>query len=226
LARGDVVTVTTPSRYEAFVRANTQTSSAPLVPEITLHLASEITLLWQATELELERSGVPPPYWAFAWAGGQAVARFVLDRPGWVAGRRVFDFASGCGIAAIAAARAGAVGVCANDIDPYSRAAIALNAAANEAVLETDPENRIGSTLGAVDVVLAGDVCYEQPMATRAMDWLEGLARTGVVVLLGDPGRAYLPKSGLEPLATYGIETTRELEDRDVCDTTVWKVLP
>jgi predicted nicotinamide N-methyase len=220
------VTARSSTGYARFIRAHTSQTSPPLVPEITLHLASEVTPLWQATEADLERSGLPPPYWAFAWPGGQALARFLLDHPAWVAGRRVLDFASGSGLAAIAAARAGAVEVSASDVDPYAAAAIALNAALNRVCLEVDPQDRIGAALDGIDVVLAGDVCYERPMAERTMTWLGALARGGITVLLGDPGRAYFRSAGLVRLAAYGVETSRELEDKEVRDTAVWRVAP
>ena len=209
----------------AFIRAQTALTAPPLVPEIRLHLASEVTPLWRATEATLAARNVPPPYWAFAWPGGQALARYVLDSPGTVRGRRVLDFAAGSGIAAISAARGGAATVTAADIDDHAAAATALNAAANGVtidILHDDPIDRPSSW----DVVLAGDVCYEQPMAGRATNWLRRLAAAGTEVLLGDPGRSYRPADGLVELARYRVPTSLDLETRTECETVVWRLLP
>jgi predicted nicotinamide N-methyase len=208
-----------------FVRCNTTISAPPLVPEVRLHLASEITPIWQATEESLARGGVPPPFWAFAWAGGQALARYILDHPGEVAGRCVLDFGSGSGLVAIAAAKAGAARVAAAEIDPFAAAAIAANAALNEVAISITAADVIDAADPGWEVVAAGDVCYEQPMAARVAAWLRGLAR-GCHVLLGDPGRAYLPASGLRERARYLVSTSRDLEDREIRDGIVWQVLP
>lgn len=208
----------------AFVLANTAVETPPLVPEIRLRLASEVVPLWQASEAELEALGLPPPYWAFAWAGGQALARLLLDEPERVRGKRVLDFASGSGLSAIAAARAGAAWVEAAEIDPFALAAIGLNAALNGVAVAVLAEDQVGRLDGGWEVVLAGDVCYERPMAERAFAWLQALAGQGVEVLLGDPGRTYLPKSGLERLVGYAVKTSRELEDSDVRNAVVWRV--
>ncbi|HYB56638.1 MAG TPA: 50S ribosomal protein L11 methyltransferase [Alphaproteobacteria bacterium] len=208
----------------AFVRAHTVVASTALLPEIWLHLASEITPLWQATEVSLEAQGVAPPYWAFAWVGGQALARYVLDRPQSVRGRRVLDFAAGSGIAAIAAALAGARQVAASELDPLALAALALNAAENGVTLSSLSEDLTESPARGWDVILAGDVCYERPMAERVAAWLAAASREGALVLLGDPGRAYLPQAGLVELARYTVETTRELEDRERRETAIYRV--
>ncbi len=208
---------------QAFVTSQTAIETAPLVPEIRLHLASEVVPLWQATEAELEGLGLPPPYWAFAWAGGQALARHLLDSPEVVRGKRVLDFASGCGLQGIAAARAGAAEVLASDIDPFALAALALNARLNGVELAISDRDLIGSDQGW-DVVLAGDVCYERPMAERVAAWLRQLAARGALVLLGDPGRTYLPGTGLERVTAYAVKTSRELEDSDVRNAVVWRV--
>jgi predicted nicotinamide N-methyase len=200
----------------AFVRANTAVASPPLVPEIRLHLASEITPIWQASEEMLRTAGVPPPYWAFAWPGGQALARHILDHPELVRGKRVLDFAAGCGIGAVAAMRAGAAEAAANDIDPFAAAACRLNAALNGVDVRCTTEDLTGATPEGCDVVLAGDVCYERPMAERAIAWLRRAAKAGALVLIADPGRAYKPKHGLVEIARYDVPTTLELEDRDV----------
>ncbi|HSK41621.1 MAG TPA: 50S ribosomal protein L11 methyltransferase, partial [Arenibaculum sp.] len=188
--------------------------------------ASEVTPLWAATEASLEREGLPPPYWAFAWPGGQAVARLLLDRPELVAGRHVLDFAAGSGIVAIAAARAGAARVLANEIDPFAMAAIGLNAALNGVDVEIAAGDIMGRPQPGIDLVLAGDVCYERPMAERATRWLRSLAAAGATVLLGDPGRSYLPQTGLEAVGRHAVPTSMELEDREVRETTVWRLLP
>jgi predicted nicotinamide N-methyase len=207
----------------AFLAANTRASAHPLVPEVALHLADELTPLWQATEAWLAREGVSPPYWAFAWPGSAALARWVLDDPAPVAGRRVLDFACGCGLAAIAAAKAGAAQVLAADIDPLAEAAALLNAGANGVALAATTRDVVGEA-GAWDVILAGDVCYEAPMAARVTDWLRAEAARGVAVFLADPGRAYLPREGLAAVARFAVPTMRELEDRDARDVTVLRV--
>jgi predicted nicotinamide N-methyase len=210
---------------EGFIRAHTAVARAPLVPEIALHLATEITPIWQATEAWLSRANIAPPFWAFAWPGGQALARLLLDEPGRVAGRRVLDFAAGCGIGAIAAARAGAARVEAADIDPLAIAAVRLNAALNGLRVAVVAEDLVGAAC-RWDTVLAGDVCYEAPMARRILPWLRGLAAAGAEVLLADPGRAYLPREGLAPVRRFLVPTTRELEDREERAVTIHRLLP
>ena len=214
------------SGAERFVLANTAIAAAPLVPEIKLHLATEVTPLWQATETELARSGLEPPFWAFAWPGGQALARYVLDHPELVRNRRVLDIAAGSGLAAIAAAKAGAARVVANEIDDFAAVALMLNAALNGAAVELSRRDMLGGAVDPFDVVLAGDVCYERPMSDRMVPWLRARAAEGALVLMGDPGRAYLPSSGLVELARYDVPTTLELEDRTVRQTVVWRVEP
>jgi predicted nicotinamide N-methyase len=195
----------------AFVLANTLPGRAPLVPEISLRLASEITPIWQATETWLAEHNVAPPFWAFAWPGGQALARHVLDHPIKVAGRRVLDFAAGCGIAAIACAMAGAASVEAGEIDPLAFAAIRLNAIANRASVELLTADIVGAAC-RWDLILCGDVCYEAPMTARILPWLSAMARSAEV-WIADPGRAYLPREGLAPFACCRVPTTLELED-------------
>jgi predicted nicotinamide N-methyase len=213
-----------PPDKSAFVRANTALSVPPLVPELKLHLASEVTALWQATEASLAQSGLPPPYWAFAWAGGQALARHVLDHPELVRGKDVLDVGAGSGLVALAAARAGARRAIAAETDPFAAAAIALNAAANGLAVALETADVIGNPCGA-DVLLAGDMCYERPLADRLVPWLRACARDGALVLLGDPGRAYLPKAGIERVTQYHVPTPLELEDRTSRETSVWRVL-
>ncbi len=206
----------------AFIRAQTRLLPTPHAPEISLHLADEATELWQKTEDELGEIGLPPPFWAFAWAGGQALARYILDHPELVAGRRVLDFASGSGLVAIAAAKAGALDVEACDIDDFSLAAIELNALANGVRLKPVAKSLVGKDEGW-DVVLAGDVCYERDMAQAVTDWLELLARRGALVLIGDPGRAYLARERLKSLAEYRVPVTRALEDCEIKKSQVWR---
>ena len=206
-----------------FVRRHTLPASPPLLPELTLHLASELMPLWQATESSLAEAGLAPPYWAFAWVGGQALARYLLDAPESVRGKRVLDFAAGSGVAGIAAAKAGARTVTASELEPLARAAIALNAALNDVGVEICGEDLTAAPAAGWDVILAGDVCYERPMAERVAAWLSVAAGASCLVLLGDPGRAYLPRQGLVELACYMVPTTRELEDRECRETAVYR---
>ena len=208
---------------EEFVASQTAISRAPLVPEIALHLASEITPIWQATEAWLAEQNIEPPFWAFAWPGGQALARAVLDDPKLVAGKRVLDFAAGCGIAAIAAAQAGAGLVEAAEIDPLALAAVRLNAALNGVAVATPTGDVVGAPC-RWDVIFAGDVCYEAPMTAHILPWLRSLVAAGAEVLIADPGRAYLPKAGLDPIARYRVPTTRELEDRETREVTIHRL--
>lgn len=206
-----------------FIEANTSCLPVPHVPEIRLHVAHEAIDLWQKTESELEAIGLPPPFWAFAWAGGQALARYVLDHPLLVRGQNVLDFASGSGLVAIAAAKAGASLVEAAEIDAFAVPAIRLNAEANGVVLHPLLADVIGEDRGW-DVILAGDVCYEQGMAARVIEWLAGLQARGAQVLIGDPGRSYLPKARLEALATYEVPVVGALEDNEIKKTAVWRL--
>lgn len=208
-----------------FVRRNTVITAPLLVPEILLHLATEITPIWQATEETLARNALPPPFWAFAWAGGQALARYLLDDPAKVAGRCVLDFGAGSGLVAIAAAMAGAARVLASEIDHFAAAAIASNARLNNVELEVITADLIDTSDPLWQLVTAGDVCYEQPMAGRATAWLRSLAGRGCVVLLGDPGRAYLPAAGLRERARYSVPTSRDLEGCEARDGVVWEVI-
>ena len=206
----------------AFVRAHTILSHAPLVPEIALYLASEITPIWRATEDWLAARNVNPPYWAFAWPGGQALARHILDHPDSVAGKRVLDFAAGGGITAIAAARAGAAIVEAAEIDPLAGAAIALNAAANGAMVGVEVLDVVGTSC-RWDLILCGDVCYEAPMTGHILPWLRAMA-DAAEVWLADPGRAYLPQDGRTAFARYTVPTTLELEDRLMREVTLYRL--
>ena len=193
----------------------------PLVPEIKLYLATEVVPLWRATEEELEKNGVPPPYWAFAWAGGQALARYILDNPDIVRGKRVLDIGAGSGLVGIAAAKSGAAHVLAADIDAHAIAAIKLNAAANTIDIAVTQDDLIGLP-GDWDIVLVGDLFYERPLAKRLLAWLAPMT---IPALLGDPGRNYFPKQGVEKLAAYSVQTTRDLEDREIRETGVYRLL-
>jgi predicted nicotinamide N-methyase len=182
-----------------------------------------VTPIWRLTEEALAEIGLPPPFWAFAWAGGQALARYVLDHPEIVTGRAVIDFASGSGIVALAAARVRAARVLAADIDPFCGAALALNAEANGLVVDFTDANLLDAPAPAwAEVILAGDICYEKPLADRVMAWLGEVRSRGATVLIGDPGRSYFPRTGLVKLAEYQVPTTRELEDMEIKRTAVW----
>lgn len=206
----------------AFIRENTRLQAPPHTPELQLHLADEVTPIWKLTEEALEEIGLPPPFWAFAWAGGQALARYILDHPEIVAGKRVIDFATGSGIVAVAAMKAGATSVLAADIDVFCEAAVGLNAEANGVEIAFTDQNLLTAPPPEADVLLAGDICYERPMAEAVMAWLAQGRAAGARVLIGDPGRTYFPKDGLEKLAEYQVPTTRELEDLAIKRTSVW----
>lgn len=209
----------------AFIRAHTAWLAVPHAPEISLYLADEITAIWKKTEEDLEKIGLPPPFWAFAWAGGQSLARYILDHPAIVRGKSVLDFAAGSGLVAIAAAKAGAAKVEANEIDDFALAAIALNAQDNNTALILRGGDLVGTDEGW-DIVFAGDIAYERDMTARVFDWLHALVRRGAIVLIGDPGRAFLPKTGLQELAEYRVRTTREIEDTEIKRTKVFRLLP
>lgn len=214
----------------AFVRANTNLKSPPIVPELKLHLASEVMNLWTETEaqsvaLATGVGNLPPPYWAFAWPGGQALARYILDHPQEFAGKTVLDFGAGSGLIAIAAAKAGASPVIAAELDTLAIAAMELNAAANNVFIEPVEHDIIG-TNGRWATVFAGDMCYERPLAERLLTWLRTLTAGGTRVLMGDPGRNYFPERGIERLASYCVPTTRDLEDREMRETSVYLLLP
>lgn len=211
-------------RRKAFVVSNTQLMPVPLVPEVSLHLAHEAVPIWQKTEEELGEMGLPPPFWAFAWAGGQALARYVLDVPDIVAGKQVVDLASGSGLVGIAAMKAGAGNVLAADIDVFSIEAIKLNASANSVALKVTGENLLCSHPPDCDVLLVGDLFYERELAARLMDWLVKAHGRGTQVLIGDPGRSYLPREKLAACATYEVPVTRELEDAEIKKTSVWRL--
>jgi predicted nicotinamide N-methyase len=208
---------------DAFLRAHTAIDRPALVPEIALHLATEITPIWQATEDWLAQRNIAPPFWAFAWPGSQALARYVLDSPTRVAGRRVLDFAAGGGLAAIACAMAGAASVEAAEIDPMALAAITANAALNQVAIA-----QAGDVVGrdsTWDLIMCGDVCYEAPMTAHILPWLRVMARTAEV-WIADPGRAYLPKTGMVEFARYVVPTSTELEDRPTREVGLYRLAP
>jgi predicted nicotinamide N-methyase len=217
-----------PEDRERFIRAHTTLQRPPLVPEVELLLAGEVMGLWGATEAlaAAERSGIgslPPPYWAFAWAGGQALARFIIDHPEHVRDKTVLDFGAGSGLVAIAAAKAGAACVVAADTDELALAAIDLNAQANAVFVEPIGNDVIGAN-ARWNTVLAGDMFYERGVAERLVPWLRMLARDGVHVLVGDPGRSYFPNSGMQRLASYAVPTPLDLEDRERKDAAVYRL--
>jgi predicted nicotinamide N-methyase len=216
--------VTGPSAPEV-IRAGTRLGSVPLVPEVRLYLASEPMSAWQHTEQATGQTGLDPPFWAFAWAGGQALARYLLDHPETVTGRRAVDIASGSGLVAIAAARAGAAAVTAYDIDPLAAAAITLNAAANGVAVPAvcaDVLNEDALPAPGTDLVLVADAFYQRDLADRTLRFAERARARGAAVLIGDLGRTYLPRARLAPLASYDVVGLAALEDRDVKHTTVW----
>lgn len=208
----------------SFILQNTSVLSPPHVPEIRLRLASEAHDLWLKTEEELDAIGLPPPFWAFAWAGGQGLARYILDHPECVSGKRVVDFASGSGLVAIAAFMAGAARVRAADIDPWAATAVRLNAELNGAEIGFTGADLIGNDDGS-EIFLAGDVFYDRDFAARLIPWFSELAARGATVLIGDPGRSYCPKDRMQVCQTYDVPVTRALEDAEVKKTTVWRFL-
>lgn len=213
----------TVDQVEAFLREQTRPTYASLVPEIRLHLATEITPIWQATEAWLAESGIEPPFWAFAWPGSQALARIVLDSPNFVAAKRVLDFAAGCGLAAIACAQAGAASVEAAEIDPLAIAAIRLNARENRVEVLAETRDVVGDPC-RWDLILCGDVCYEAPMTGHILPWLRAMVAAGAEVWIADPGRTYLPREGMVVVARMAVPTTLELEDRQERWVTIYRL--
>ena len=211
-------------RASQFILANTRLLAVPLVPEIRLHLAEESLPIWQKTEEELDAMNLPPPYWAFAWAGGQALARYLIDNPALVAGRRVLDLGSGSGLAAVAAARAGAAHVLAADIDALAVAAIKLNASANIVELEATSKDMLDAPPDGFDVLLIGDLFYERQLAGRVLAFADTAADRGALVLAGDPRRNYFPQDRFRQLALYPVPVTRELEDAEIKRSAVWRL--
>jgi predicted nicotinamide N-methyase len=210
--------------HRQFILANTELLPVPLTPEIRLHLAHEALPIWRKTEEELEAEGLPPPFWAFAWAGGQALARYTLDHPALVAKRRVLDVASGSGLVGIAARLAGAASVLCADIDPFAVGAISANALVNGVRVDVTGADLLTQPPAAFDVVLVGDLFYEKGLAAAALAFLRWQQAAGAQVLIGDPGRSYLPRADLEAVAEYSVPVTRELEDAEIKRTAVWRL--
>lgn len=207
-----------------FIRQNTSVMSPPLVPEIKLHLAHEAVPLWQKTEEELGELGLAPPFWAFAWAGGQALARYVLDHPDRVENLRVLDLATGSGLVAIAAVQAGSASIVATDIDEFATTAAEMNAGLNRVKLKIKLEDVLQEPPPPTDVILVGDLFYEKTLAARCLTWLREAQGQGAKAFIGDPGRSYLPKEQLKKLAEYNVPVTRDLEDAEIKKTSVWQL--
>jgi predicted nicotinamide N-methyase len=208
--------------HAAFIRAHTTITRPAMTPEIALHLATEITPIWRATEDWLAERNLAPPFWAFAWPGGLALTRHILDHPAPLAGKRVLDFAAGAGLAAIACAMAGARRVEAAELDPVAAAAITLNAATNGVEVTAITGDIVGAA-NRWDLILCGDVCYEATMTAHILPWLRGLAATAEV-WIADPGRAYLPRDGMAAFGRYRVATTLELEDRTEREVTLYRL--
>jgi len=207
-----------------FIVIQTQVLAPSIVPEILLHLATEVTPLWQLTEERLHQGDLPPPFWAFAWPGGQGIARYILDNPELVRGKRVIDFAAGCGIAAIAAMKAGAKSALAVDIDPLALEAIKLNAKYNQVSVDTVEGVDLAKPLKKADIIFAGDICYQQALSTKVTRWLRLCVEVGITAYIADPGRAYVPQEGMHQKASYDVPTSRDLEDQDMRTVTVWQL--
>jgi len=214
------------SSARAFVRRHARLRPVPGLETIRLHLADDVLSLWRAVQLETGDPDAALPYWAFAWAGGLAIGRYLEEHRDVVAGKRVFDFASGSGLCAIAAARAGAVSVTAADVDPFAAAAIELNARANETRPAVVARDVLADAPPDVDVILAGDCWYEAPLAERVLPWLRRAGDRGIDVIAGDPGRRYLPLDVLAEIAVYRVQTTTDLEDLAQKDARVYRLRP
>ncbi len=211
------------SDIRAFIRENTRLLEPSYVPELSLHLADDAVTLWQLTEEQLGELGLPPPFWAFAWAGGQALARYVLDHAHTVRNKTVLDLASGSGLVAIAAMKAGAASALAADIDLFAAHAAELNAEINGVQVQICCADLIGLPTEA-ETILVGDLFYDRELATRVLEWLIGLQHEGKTILIGDPGRTYLPRDQLEQIAAYDIPVTRALEDAELKRAAVWRL--
>ncbi len=209
--------------HTAFIHQHTELLPVPLVPEIKLYLAHEVIPVWQKTEEQLGEMGLPPPFWAFAWAGGQALARYILDNPEIVKAKRVLDLASGSGLVGIAAMKAGAASVLAADIDSFAQSAIAINAKANDCSIAVTGEDLLNGAAQNFDVILVGDLFYEQSTASRCFHFLQ---KSQADILIGDPERSYLPKDKLISVAQYSVPVSRDLEDSEIKKTSVWRLRP
>lgn len=207
-----------------FIRANTRLLAPPLVPEIRLHLAEESLPIWRKTEEELGEMGLPPPYWAFAWAGGQALARYVLDHADRITGKSVLDIGAGSGLGAIAAAKAGARSVIASDIDALAVAAMELNADANGVAITATADDWLAGDAPPADILLVGDLFYERTLADQVMAFVRIAAARGSLILVGDPRRNYFPVADFTPVAQFKVPVTRELEDTEIKRAAVWQL--
>ena len=209
---------------ESFIRAHTRPLPVPSLPSIRLYQADEVTPLWLMTEQDMVTQRLAPPFWAFAWSGGQALARYILEHPKIVRGQRVLDIACGSGLVGIAAMQAGAQSVLCNDIDAYAGAAVALNAELNDVELAFSGKDLLTGPLLNVEIILAGDICYEKPMTDAMLTYFRRAAPHKIEVYIGDPHRTYFPKTGLIRLADYDILTNADIEDAAVKSASVWKL--
>ena len=212
-----------PRALETFIRNNTRRLTPPLVPEIALHLAEESLPIWHQTEVELGQINLPPPYWSFAWAGGQALARYLLDHPQECRGKAVVDIGTGSGLTAIAASMSGARSVLAADLDALALASCRLNAGENGLAFDVTGEDLLASPPGSADVILIGDLFYERRLAERVTAYIDAAKARGATVLIGDPQRSYFPRDRFTRVADYQVPVTRELEDSEIKSTTVWR---
>jgi predicted nicotinamide N-methyase len=215
--------ITDTAAVRRFIVDNTKHLHPPLTPEITLHLAEESLAIWRKTEEDLEQLNIAPPYWAFAWAGGQALARYLLDTPALVQGRDVLDLGTGSGLTAIAAMKAGARSVLAADIDPMALIATALNAETNGVAVTVTAEDFLQREPAAHSVILIGDLFYERQLADRVIAYIEAAAQRGTLSLIGDPQRNYFPKGKFAQATTYKVPVTRDLEDSEIKNAAVWR---
>ncbi|NLJ26898.1 MAG: methyltransferase [Deltaproteobacteria bacterium] len=215
-----------PSKRKVFILENTQLTPPHLCPEIQLHLITDSCPLWHATEPDIERLGIGDPYWGFCWAGGQALARYLLDHPEEVAGKRVIDFGAGCGVEAVAAMMSGAAFLLASDIDPLAVEATRLNALVNGVSMETTTRDLVGDPLTGFDVLLAGDMFYDPAFSRSVLSWFAALTARGMKILLGDPSRGNIKDTPVEPLASYQAPSDVDLVGKYLQKTTVYAIAP
>ncbi|WP_140983962.1 class I SAM-dependent methyltransferase [Asticcacaulis tiandongensis] len=212
-------------RRETFIRHHTEALPVPALADIRLYQAHEVTGLWQMTEAELEAHNLPPPFWAFAWAGGQGLGLYIQDHPHIVRGKRVLDLACGSGLVGIVAAKCGAAEVTVNDIDPFTEAACALNAELNGVTLRFDGSDRLSDDIPEVDVILAGDIFYEKGMSSAMLTFLRRAHDKHIAIFLGDPHRSYLPREGLRREAHYEVATQTTIEDSPTKTVSIWSLI-
>lgn len=213
-------------KIEDFILSNTSLRPLTLLPEISLRVTDKFEDLWKIMEKETGDADIEPPYWSVAWPGGQGLARFILDNPDSVKGKRILDFASGSGIVGIAAAKTGAKEVCLSDIDPYAKVSALMNAKDNDVFFRDFGTVDFARLTKGIDLILAGDIFYEHLLANRALAWLRRCVAAGVEVIVGDPGRGYVPKENVEVLATYIVPTSLELEDKDERQVSILRLVP